>query len=145
MSSEPVVPPGGNFPTPVSFTSPHLALRCAPVIRPYLAEDSHSPAGILIDAPVTYTPIAGAEPITLSSGSLAVTVSVNGTTLGAANVPLNATKYEIPFSLEKLVAQKGAYNVSCTATYNNQSFAASTALSYLPNPTNSSVTKMASI
>ncbi|KZP33164.1 hypothetical protein FIBSPDRAFT_916135 [Athelia psychrophila] len=142
MSSEPVVPPGGNFPTPASSTEPLLALRCAPVIRPYLAEDSQSPAGILIDAPVTYTQIAGAEPITLSSGSLAVTISANGTTLGTANVPLNATKYEIPFSLGTLVAQKDAYNISCTATYNNQSFAASTALSYLPDPTNSSVTKM---
>ena len=142
MASQAVVPPGGNFPTPASSTQPLLALRCAPAIRPYLAEDSATPAGILIDAPVTYSHIVGAEPISISSGSLEVTISANGKTLGQSQVPLNATKYEIPFSLGGLKAQTNAYNVSCTAKYNSRTFTASTALSYLPNPTNSSVTKM---
>ncbi|KAF7974505.1 hypothetical protein HWV62_12074 [Athelia sp. TMB] len=142
MSSQAVVPPGGNFPTPAPSTESLLALRCAPAIRPYLAEDSTSPAGILIDAPVTYSHIAGAEPISISSGSLEVTISANGKTLGQSQVPLNATKHEISFSLAGLKAQTEAYNVSCTANYNSQTFTASTALSYLPNPTNSSVTKM---
>lgn len=142
MSTEPIVPPGGNFPTPATSTVPLLALRCVPALRPYLAEDAASANTILIDAPVTYTSIAGAEPIIISTGSLAVTVNVNGKALATGVVPLNATKFELPFSLAGLTPQMSAYNVSCTATYNSQTFSASASLSYLPNPKNSSVTKI---
>ena len=69
MTNQSVVPPGGNFPIPLTSSSPLLALCCAPAIRPYLAEDTTSPASIIFDAPVTYTQIAGAEHINLSSGS----------------------------------------------------------------------------
>jgi hypothetical protein len=146
MANQSVVPPGGNFPTSSTSSSPLLAFRCAPAIRPYLAEDATSPASIIVDAPVTYTQIAGAQPITLSSGgdagSLAVTVSANGKTLATGIVPLNASKYEIQFSLTSLTAQMDAYNISCVANYAQQTYTTSTALYYLPNPTNSSVTKM---
>jgi hypothetical protein len=146
MANQSVVPPGGNFLTPSTSSSPLLAFRCAPAIRPYLAEDTTSLASIIVDAPVTYIQIAGAEPITLSSsgdaGPLAVTVSTNGKTLATGIIPLNASKYEINFSLTSLTAQKDAYNISCSASYAGKTFTTSTALSYLPNPTNSSVTKM---
>lgn len=137
--------PGGNFPLPSPSSDPLLALRCAPAIRPYLAEDVSSPAAILIDAPVVYYEIANAQPIQLSDDTvLNVAVSLNGRTLATGSVPLNATGYELPFSLEGITPQKAAYSISCEATYGttSQKFSAMSALSVLPNPTNSSVTKM---
>ncbi|KAH0833836.1 ARD/ARD' family-domain-containing protein [Lanmaoa asiatica] len=132
MSTQSVVAPGGNFPLPSPSSDPLLALRCAPAIRPYLAEDVLSPASILIDAPVVYYEIANAEPIQLCSDDtmLDVTVSLDGRTLAAG--------------LEGITPQNAAYNLSCEATYaaTSQTFSATTALSVLPNPTNSSVTKM---
>jgi hypothetical protein len=116
---------------------------------------------------------------------LAVTVSLNGKTLALGNVPLNASQYELPFSLTGLQSQKEAYNISCTASYSStngqnnsaaafsqmhyristllswelfnlfptthihatrdmdaQTFEATAALFYLPNPSEGSVTKM---
>lgn len=158
MSSQSVVAPGGQFTTPTASKDPLLAFRCAPAIRPYLAEDASSLAAVLIDSPVVYYEIANAKTIDLAPGPLAnvaqldVTISLNGKTLANAPVPLNATAYEIPFSLEGITPQMAAYNLSCEATYSAstsaarsdppQTFAASTTLSVLPNPTNSSVTKM---
>ncbi|KAH0836408.1 hypothetical protein J3R83DRAFT_8009 [Lanmaoa asiatica] len=148
-------PPGGVFSVPPSSQSPLLAFRCAPAIKPYLAEDAGSSAAILIDTPVVYSNIQGAEVIHLPSGSLSnagtlsVTVSVGGNVLASGTVPLNATAYEISFSLGNLTPQTTPYNLSCEATYSHgssstspQVFSASTALYYLPNPTNSAVTKM---
>ena len=146
MSTQAPLAPGGNFPLPSPSSDPLLALRCAPAIRPYLAEDVLSPAAILIDAPVVYYEIANAEPIQLRGDDtmLDVTVSLNGKTLATGFVSLNATAHELPFSLEGITPQMAAYNVSCEATYaaTSQRFSATTALSVLPNPTNSSVTKM---
>lgn len=146
MSTQSIVPPGGNFPSPPPSPDPLLALRCTPVIRPYLAEDVSSPTAILVDAPVVYYEIANAEPIQLCNDDavLDVKVSLDGQTLAAGLVPLNATAYELPFSLEGITPQKAAYNLSCEATYvaASQSFSATTTLSVLPNPTNTSVTKM---
>jgi len=146
MSTQSPVAPGGNFPFPSPSSDPLLALRCAPAVRPYLAEDISSPAAILIDTPVVHYEIANAEPIQLSSDDtvLKVTVSLDGRTLVAGLVPLNATGYELPFSLEGITPQKAAYRLSCEATYAaaSQAFSATTALSVLPNPTYGSVTKM---
>ena len=146
MSTQSIVEPGGNFPLPTPSSDSLLALRCAPAIRPYLAEDVSSPAAILIDAPVVYYEIANAEPIELCNDDalLDVTVTLDGRTLATGLVPLNATAYELPFSLEGITPQKAAYNLSCEATYAaaSQTFSATTALSVLPNPTDSSVTKM---
>ena len=147
--------PGGTFSTPASSQSPLLAFRCAPAIKPYLAEDAGSSAAILIDSPVVYSNIQGAEAINLPSGSLSnagtldVSVSAGGKVLATSAVPLNATAYEIPFSLGDLAPQVTPYNLSCQATYSGgssssspQVFSASSALYFLPNPTNSTVTKM---
>ncbi|KAF9239477.1 hypothetical protein BU15DRAFT_61981 [Melanogaster broomeanus] len=152
MSTQSVVAPGGNFQPPAASKDPLLAFRCAPAIRPYLAEDVSSPAAVLIDSPVVYYEIANAKPIDLAAGPLStqtldVTISLNGKTLDQRPVPLNATAYELSFSLEDVTPQMAAYNVSCEATYTgsastSQTFSATTALSFLPNPTNSSVTKM---
>ncbi|KAF8841646.1 hypothetical protein BDN67DRAFT_500043 [Paxillus ammoniavirescens] len=154
MSSQSTVVPGGNFPLPTLSKDPLLAFRCAPAIRPYLAEDASSPAAVLIDSPVVYYEIANAKAIDLAVGSdsIDVTVSLNGETLARGPVPLNATAYELPFSLEGVTPQMAAYNLSCEAAYygstsptspsSPQTFSATTMLSVLPNPTNSSVTKM---
>ncbi|KAI0651086.1 hypothetical protein C8Q79DRAFT_1004406 [Trametes meyenii] len=154
MASQPIVPPGGQFPIPAVSSKPLLALRCAPVIKPYLPEDASSPAGFLIDAPLTFTQIEGAAPIDLPAhgahGELVVTVKVDGRTLTKGPVALNASKAELPFSLKDLKPQLAPFNVECSATYsasgvkgNPQTFAAKTSLSYLPNPPNGrSVTKM---
>ncbi|KAH7885813.1 hypothetical protein F5I97DRAFT_1158171 [Phlebopus sp. FC_14] len=145
--------PSGNFPLPAASQDPLLAFRCAPAIRPYLAEDMSSPVAVLIDSPVVYYEINGAQPINLPSGSLtnagtlSVTVSLDGKTLTNGTVPLNATAYELTFSLQDITPHMTAYNLSCQATYSagsssEQSFSTSAALSLLPNPTSGSVTKM---
>ncbi|RPD63424.1 hypothetical protein L227DRAFT_561556 [Lentinus tigrinus ALCF2SS1-6] len=154
MASSPIVPPGGQFSTPATSSKPLLALRCAPVIKPYLPEDASSPAGFLIDTPVTFSEVVGAVPIDLpthgSKGTLEVTVKVGGRTLAKGPVALNATKAELPFSLKSLEPQATPFDVECSATYSApgtkgtpQTFSANTTLSYLPDPPDGrSVTKM---
>ena len=118
MATDPVVPPGGQFPIPATSPSPLLAFRCAPVIKPYLPEDAFSPAGFLIDAPITFSQVVGAAPITLPAhgpaGALEVTLKVNGKTLAKGPVAVNATKVEIPFSLKSLEPQATPYDVECS-------------------------------
>lgn len=157
MANQSVVPPGGEFTIPAVSDIPLLAFRCAAAIKPYLEEDVGTPAGVLIDSPVVYSEIVGVQPIGLpagplsSAGQLDVTVSLNGKTLVNALVPLNASAYELSFSLDGITPQMTPYNLSCGATFlasnatsssSPQSYNASAALSVLPNPTNSSVTKM---
>ncbi|KAJ3515200.1 hypothetical protein NLJ89_g1909 [Agrocybe chaxingu] len=137
MFGSPVVPPGGQFPTVATSETPLLAFRCAPAIRPYLAEDAFSSDGvaILIDTPVTFSNIANAAPLrSPSSRSISVTVSVDGKRLTSGIVPLNMTKNELPFSLLSLKPQVQAYTLTCIATTGRQTFHATGSLSYLPNP-----------
>ncbi|KAG1757074.1 hypothetical protein EDB19DRAFT_1932603 [Suillus lakei] len=160
MSNQSVVPPGGQFVLPTQSAEPLLSFRCAPVFRPYLEEDAKS-AAFVVDTLIVYDWITGAESISLPSnssssssstglGSLSVTINV-GSVHTTANVSLNATGIQIPVDISKLVAQKTAYNVSCSATYsapsssgsqpaNAQIFNTSSSLLYLPD-TNASVTK----
>lgn len=152
MASSPIVPPGGQFPIPATSPSPLLAFRCAPAIKPYLPEDVLTPSSFIIDTPITKSQIAGAVPISLpaqgSLGTVAVTISVNGRPLTTGLVPLNATKFELPFSLAGLSPRTEAYNVSCAAEYSSlsgkpQKFSSSATLSLLPDPpAGRSVTKM---
>jgi hypothetical protein len=53
---------------------------------------------------------------------LAVIVGANRKTLACAIVPLNASKYEIQFSLSSLTSQMDAYNISCSDSYAEQIF-----------------------
>lgn len=151
MANQSVTPPGGNFRIPSTSSTPLLSFRCAPAIRPYLPEDKDGE--IIIDSQVTYTQIDGARPITLlplppseaGGDRLQVEITVDGKSLANGSVPLNATKYSIPFSLGPLQTRKAAYNLSCSAIYSNQSFSAFTALSYVPDPAvvnGGTVTKM---
>ncbi|KAI8996265.1 hypothetical protein BD414DRAFT_477309 [Trametes punicea] len=154
MASEPVVPPGGQFPIPATSSKPLLALRCAPAIKPYLPEDASSSAAFIVDAPLTHSQIQNAAPIELPDhgtlGELIVTVKVDGHTLAHGPVALNASKAELPFSLKSLKPRANAYDVDCSATYSTpgskgkpQTFTAKTILAYLPNPPDGrSVTKM---
>ncbi|TCD66256.1 hypothetical protein EIP91_001619 [Steccherinum ochraceum] len=152
MSTQPIVPPGGEFSIPATSSSSLLSFRCAPAIKPYLPEDVSTPASIFIDALVTHSQVAGASPITLpehgSIGKLDVTISIAGKKVASGQVPVNATKVELPFSLSGLRPRMDAFNVSCTATYSaskgrSQKFSASTSLAFLPTPPDGrSVTKM---
>ncbi|KAG7443200.1 uncharacterized protein BT62DRAFT_1034528 [Guyanagaster necrorhizus] len=152
MSTEPIVPPGGEFPIPASSSTPLLALRCGPALRPYLAEDQYgvvddpTAVSILVDAPTTFSYIVGASPITRALGStLKVTVSTEGNILASGSVPLNATKHVLPFSLSALTPRTEAYNISCVGeTEGGEQFATTALLSYLPAPPDDigSVTKM---
>ncbi|KAI0742968.1 hypothetical protein C8Q80DRAFT_1221302 [Daedaleopsis nitida] len=152
MASDPIVPPGGEFPVSAVSPDPLLAFRCAPVIKPYLPEDASAPAAFLIDTPITLSEVVGAIPITLPAHgfptALQVTIKVDGKTVAKGPVGLNETKVELPFSLKGLKPQTTPYDVECSATISTfgargQTFTAKTALSYLPNPPDGrSVTKM---
>ncbi len=150
MASEPIVPPGGLFPIPATSSKPLIAFRCAPAIKPYIPEDVALPASFIIDTTITDKEVSGASAISLPTrgglGSLAVTVSVNGKKLAIGNVPVNSTKFELPFSLAGLKPQAAPFQVSCSASYSAvkpQSIKAFAELSFLPTPpTGRSVTKM---
>ena len=143
---------GGQFPIAATSSTPLLALRCAPAIRPYLAEDattlSSLDMAILIDATVTSQQIFNAAPISLSSlnatGVLNVSVSVDGKELTSGTVPLNATKHALSFSLSSLQPRVEAYTITCSASFSSQRYQATGSLTYLPDPPSSigSVTKM---
>ncbi|OAX42413.1 hypothetical protein K503DRAFT_779911 [Rhizopogon vinicolor AM-OR11-026] len=149
MANQTVVPPGGQFVLPSKSDTPLLSFQCAPVFRPYLEEDAKS-AAFIVDSPIVYDWVVGAEPISLPSsgtslGSLDVTISV-GPVHATANVPLNTTGFQIPVDISKLLSQKTAYNVTCSAKYSapssskSQKFKTSASLLYLPDTT-ASVTK----
>ncbi|KAI0920741.1 hypothetical protein AcV5_010411 [Taiwanofungus camphoratus] len=151
MEGSPITPPGGQFPIPATSSSPLFAFRCAPAIKPYLPEDATSPAGILVDTFITYSEIASTAPISIPEngpiGDVVVTVKVGEEVVTGGIVPLNATKFELSFSLLGLKPQTSAYDVSCSATYvapsaKIETFTTSTTLSYLPDPPDGrSVTK----
>lgn len=73
-----------------------------------------------------------------------MTVSVNGKKLTSGHVPLNATKFALPFSLSSLKPRAEAYNITCSATFSSQEFRTTALLTYLPDPPADigSVTKM---
>ena len=143
---------GGQFPVPATSPTPLLALRCAPAIRPYLAEDattlSPQDVAILIDAPVTFQQISNAASISIPApstpGFLSVSISVDGNRLTSGIVPLNATKHALLFSLSSLKPRVQAYTITCSATFYSQRYQATGSLTYLPDPPPSigSVTKM---
>lgn len=153
MQNETVVPPGGNFATPKSSSTPLLALRCNPALRPYLPEDATSTSSsgtILVDALVRFSEIAGAVPISLPENAtdtmLSVSASIEGTNVSftQAMLPLNGT-VELVFDLSALTPQTVPFNVTCTATDStNTTFTSTTQLSFLPDPPSDigSVTKM---
>lgn len=151
MEGSPIVPPGGQFPIPATSSSPLLAFRCAPAIKPYLPEDALTPAAILIDTAIVYSEIAGTAPVGIPEegplGVLSVSIESEGKLLSTGIVPLNATKFELPFSLLALEPKKGTYDVTCSATYATlsglETFTASAELAYAPSPTDgSSVVKL---
>lgn len=137
---------GGQSPIPATSKAPLLAFRCTQAIRPYLPGDKTDgprPA-ILIDTPIVYSHIDNAEPISTHQDALDVKVFVDKLLLAQGTVPLNAAKYELPFSLADLEPSSKAYKLSCIATAESQRFEASSLLTYLPDPPPSigSVTKM---
>ncbi|KAF9254056.1 hypothetical protein L218DRAFT_913551 [Marasmius fiardii PR-910] len=157
MKTQPVVPPGGEFPIPDTSTAPLLQLGCGQAVKPYLPEDTaqhgndNSFVSILVDTPVIFTKNPGASPITLPSGGslpqpLSVTVNLDGKKLVSGNVPVNATKTPLMFSLSTIQPRTKAYNLTCTATTadGKQKFTASTLFTFLPEKPKDigSVTKM---
>jgi len=101
-------------------------------------------AGFVVDTVVTHTQVRGAKPIVLESTAkfFFVSISIGNNVLAVGRVPINATKFEIPFSLTKLMPRKEPYTVSCSATYHgDQKYTTNASLSYLPNPVSGSITK----
>jgi len=140
----PIVPPGDQFPVPATSDSTLLAFRCTPVYKLYITEDVTSNASFIIDTLITHTQVRGAKPITLESTAefLFVSIFVGDDVLAVSKVPVNATKFEVPFSLTKLMPRKEPYSVSCSATYHgDQRYNTNASLSYLPNPVSGSITK----
>jgi hypothetical protein len=143
---------GGQFPSFATSSSPLLAFRCSQTIRPYLAGDGNDPTqpvSILVDAPVVYSNINNTQAITIQNitnpGSLTVTVEAStGAVLAQGSVPVNSNKTELSFSLSLLRPSSSAYTITCTATYNSQTFVATSLLTYLPSLPSGigSVTKM---
>lgn len=148
MPSQPVVPPGGRFPEPKSSSSPLLALRCGPAVKPYLAEDAlntdKSFVSILVNTPVVFSEIANAAAISIprARNDLNVVVSTaDGKVLTRGIVPLNSTNHAMPFNLARLKPRKEPYSITCTATIGKQTFTSSASVSILP-PAPASVTRM---
>ncbi|KAJ7672563.1 hypothetical protein DFH06DRAFT_1176750 [Mycena polygramma] len=153
LQGQPVVPPGGQFRTPDLSSEPLLVFRCAPAIRPYLGEEDEL-AGVVVDAFTTFTRYSGAEPIKLpefanGSGSkvLDVWISVGGTVLAEATMPLNATQ-ELHFPLALLgQPRKQPFDIECVASYASrtipevQIYRTTAAVSYLKRPSSGAVTK----
>ncbi|KAG7087795.1 hypothetical protein E1B28_013736 [Marasmius oreades] len=153
MKTQPVVPPGGQFPIPATSTAPLLALRCGQAVKPYLPEDTAQHVGdpsfvsILVDTPIVFSKFPGASPVTLPSGSLpslSVTVTLDGKQLVSGTAPMNSTKTPLTFSLSSIQPRTKAYNLTCTATTGGQKFTTSTLFSFLPAKPSGigSVTKM---
>lgn len=150
-SGEAVDPPGGQFPLPVSTTTPQLALRCNPALIPFLPDDLPNPSVsvILVDALVRDTKIAGAQSLIKPSFHdtlLFVSVSLDGKPLTSGTVPLNGS-VSLPFSLSRISPRLESYTLSCTAVLASpkQTFTSiPTNLTYLPPPPASigSVTKV---
>ena len=148
----PVVPPGSQFPVPATSYSTFLAFRCTPIYKPYVAEDltstSNNP-GFIVDTVVTNIQVQDASLIDLVSTVDFLLVSIStgeGAKLAVdEHVPVNTTKFEIPFSLAELTPRQKPYNISCSATYpasaGTQEYTADASLSYLPNPPSGSITK----
>ena len=153
MASQPIVPPGGQFPIPAVSppSQPLLALRCMPAIKPYLAEDSR--ATIVVDAVVGFKEIVGAVPVRIPRGKqdaqLDLAIEIDGKVVNKGVVGLNTTGTEFDFSITSLKPSTKPFDVTCTATLrspgssNPQTFRSSTSLLRLPNPPSNigSVTK----
>ena len=72
-----------------------------------------------------------------------MSIFIEKNVLAVSQVPVNVTKFEIPFSLTKLMPRKQPYTVSCSATYRgDQKYITDVSLSYLPNPTSGSIAKL---
>ena len=149
---------GGQFPIPPASDTPLLAFRCAQAIRPYLPGDEVEglPSAILIDTSIVHSHIDNAKPISgliyntgltsVSINTVDVKVFVDGHLLTSGSVPLNVTKYELPFSLSDLQPNSKSYRISCIASFyhESQTFSTSSLLTYLPDPPSEigSVTRM---
>lgn len=137
-------PPDGQFPVPASLEEPHLALRCNPVLIPFLPDDNDpanpSSNAILVDALVRTTKIRGAQPLGTSppvqDTGLFVDVFLDGEHLTSGKVPLNGSA-ALPFNLSDLSPRENPYDLTCTATLSSssRSFKSIPAeLTYLPFP-----------
>ncbi|KAH8988399.1 hypothetical protein EDB92DRAFT_1817588 [Lactarius akahatsu] len=150
-AGQPISPPGGHFPFPVTTTTPQLVLRCNAALMPFLPDDlvDNSSSLILVDALVRYKEIAGAQPLIIPSSpdvELFVNVSVDGMPLTSGTVSLNGSA-AIPFSLSAISPRSVPYSLGCTATLSSseQNFTSTpTKLVYLPSPPDSigSITKL---
>jgi hypothetical protein len=145
--------PLGQFPILATTTTPQLALRCQPAIKPFLPDDlaDDSSSLIIVDALVRDQEIAGAQPLIMPTSSspdpiLSVNVWIDGVHQASGTASLNGSA-TIPFSLSGLSPRIEPYSLTCTATLSSpeQNFTSiPTSLTYLPSPPDyiGSITKL---
>ncbi|KAJ7628391.1 hypothetical protein FB45DRAFT_918172 [Roridomyces roridus] len=146
LPGQPVVPPGGQFPTPQHSDEALLVFRCTPIINPYLEGETNG--GILVEAFTTFMQYAGAEKIVGGAvpESLDVSVTHGGKVLATGRLAVSVDfkhTVELYFSLSSLgEPRRQPYSVDCSASYGEDAqINTTTALSYLPRPSSGSVTK----
>ncbi|KAN0127302.1 hypothetical protein V8E53_014906 [Lactarius tabidus] len=150
---KPISMPLGQFPILATTTTPQLALRCQPAIKPFLPDDlaDDSSSLIIVDALVRDQEIAGAQPLIMPTSSspdpiLSVNVWIDGVHQASGTASLNGSA-TIPFSLSGLSPRIEPYSLTCTATLSSpeQNFTSiPTSLTYLPSPPDyiGSITKL---
>lgn len=114
---------------------------------------SETDGAFIIDANVTYdvgTPLyASSDSYPLHSGTLNVMVEVTSSSailLSNVSVPVNSTGTVIPFFLSALPPSSSPYTVSCSATFETQTFTASSKVYNLPpNPYIANVSSTTSV
>lgn len=163
MKNQTSVAPGGKFPIAQNTTSLVLTFRCSQAIRPFLPGDVSAEPAILISARVATTAYPDSKPWTPPAGwpgpyetppnyNLTVSVLVDGSVLASGIV--NAVPspddngfagwdHKLPFDLSKLQPRKEHYELDCRGVMSDgQAFLAKSNLTYLPEPSSGSVTKM---
>ncbi|KAF6750407.1 hypothetical protein DFP72DRAFT_1139683 [Ephemerocybe angulata] len=163
MKNQTSVAPGGKFPIAQNTTSPVLTFRCSQAIRPFLPGDVSTEPAILISARVATTTYPDSKPWTPPAGwpgpfetppnyNLTVSVLVDGAVLASEIV--NAVPspdengfagwdHKLSFDLSMLQPRKEPYELDCRGVMSDgQAFSAKSNLTYLPEPSSGSVTKM---
>ncbi|KAI0594608.1 hypothetical protein F4775DRAFT_426785 [Biscogniauxia sp. FL1348] len=143
-AGSPEVIPGGDIQPPEVSSTPLLDLRISPRYSIYLA--SEGVAEFIVDAGISYihgSPYASGVSGGDASDTVWFSVKTEDITLTSGSVAVNTTDSLIQFNLAQLTPRLTAYQVNLSATTsNNNSYATSTELFYLPEKTTGSVVKV---
>ncbi|KIM26632.1 hypothetical protein M408DRAFT_182435 [Serendipita vermifera MAFF 305830] len=122
IPGQPVVEPGGVYPTPQKFPEhePLLLFRCTPKYHPFIHGDDNT-ASILIDLAITHTQMNGTAPFPgetkhdVENAKFLVTLSTDHIPVLAAKVMPLGRHQKVTFPLVTMVPQKKPHKLSCTA------------------------------